>query len=1037
MNVWCHLPTIFRQRFALLIAGLITLCVALTTTLFFALSSDAAPGVNEQLSFQGRLLRPEGGIVPDGYYNIQFKIYENGTGAATGNPDGTLKWTESRVNNGGTNGVQVKNGYFSVMLGSVTPFGSSIDWNQDTLWLSMNVAGTASTCTSFGSGSCTADGEMLPMKRISSVPQAINSKQLGGKTADNFIQLAQGVQNDASVNTTSININKTGGGRFIQLQNTGVDVFTVNNSGNITFGSGSNHNIDIADSSAGTTGRNLTIAGGGGGTGTTNGGNLILQGGSNGTTAGLSGSVIIDAGTKVGAGTGGTVEIGTTNASGIVLGANVGVAAGKSLTLAGGITSTRPSNPTEGTLYFDTSTKQLLVFSNGKWQADRSTASKIVAATDSPQTAKDAADYVADGTNDHIEINAALTAAAGGKVVLLNGTYTVGAAISVPNNTTLTGSGTGTTIQLANFGATTTNINAVTNTDTTTGTGVTIRDLSINGRKSLNTAGTQNGIYLDNMGDSGAAGRNGAIVTGVNVYDMRTSGISLSNADSGNFSENTVRNNGTNGITTASSLNNVISNNTALGNGSTGISIGTSSTANTVTGNVSRENTTSGITVTSSSGNTISGNMAQDSSIGIYLNAASNNMVTGNTARFNTINISILTSNSNTISGNQLPSSGGNSANNSINLNNSDDNTISGNTITDTSCTTTCYAINITNSSSDINQISNNSLGNGIINDLGTGTIYANQIDQDGRLINKSTGGVSVQSGSNNPDAFRVQNAGGVSALQVNTSTNSVLVAGAIDTTAAAGLTLGSANATSITIGKSTSNITTTLLGNTIIKPTTGNDSTTSFQLQRANGTAMLVADSSGQTITFGDPASANKTVISTATGQITKYGTARNVKKIALSAEYLNSVLDAGTGANNTGTMTSSIDLTNRMNYYKWTTTQGSNQSYDVVTQIPLPTDFDGWESPNPLTISTYTSNTTNGTILLEVRDSAGSVRCDFVSVTPVSTGTWTANNSACTMSTGTYTAGDYITVRIRMQSPNGGDVRIGNINLNYLSKH
>ena len=95
---------------------------------------------------------------------MQFKIYQDGTGTAAGNPGGSLKWTETYVNNDGTAGIEVKNGYFSVNLGSKTAFGSSVDWNQDTLWLSMNIAGSATNCTSFNSGACIADGEMLPMK---------------------------------------------------------------------------------------------------------------------------------------------------------------------------------------------------------------------------------------------------------------------------------------------------------------------------------------------------------------------------------------------------------------------------------------------------------------------------------------------------------------------------------------------------------------------------------------------------------------------------------------------------------------------------------------------------------------------------------------------------------------------------------------------------------------------------------------------------------------------------------------------------------
>lgn len=188
MTAWCHLPTIFNQRHALRSAGLLALCAAFITTLLFANVSHAVPSVTKTITFQGRLLSAAGAVVPDGHYNLQFKIYEGGSGTAAGNPDGTLKWTESYVNNEGTDGVEVKNGFFSVALGSNTPFGTSVDWNQDTLWLSMNVAGLAAGCTSFGTAPCAADGEMLPMRKITATPYAINSGAVGGKTVDELIQ---------------------------------------------------------------------------------------------------------------------------------------------------------------------------------------------------------------------------------------------------------------------------------------------------------------------------------------------------------------------------------------------------------------------------------------------------------------------------------------------------------------------------------------------------------------------------------------------------------------------------------------------------------------------------------------------------------------------------------------------------------------------------------------------------------------------------------------------------------------------------------
>ncbi|HWT40150.1 MAG TPA: hypothetical protein VN081_02660 [Dongiaceae bacterium] len=329
MNVWCHLPTIIRYRLfwrrVLLIAGLLVSCVALTTTLFLASApTHAAPGINKTINFQGRLLNSTGGIVPDGNYNIQFKIYQDGDGTQAGDTGGTggaLKWTESYVNNGGTSGVEVKNGFFSVNLGSVNPFGTSVDWNQDTLWLSMNIAGSSSSCTTFGTSPCTADGEMLPMKQIASTPYAMNAGTVGGKTTSQLLQLAQGVQADASTNTSSIFVNKTGTGNLVQLQNTGVDIFTINSSGNITLGNASSQSISVATAGASTDGQQLSVTAGAGGSGTGNaGGTLVLQGGAAGGTNGNGGNVTIDTGAATGAGTAGTVSIGAANAEAVSIG---------------------------------------------------------------------------------------------------------------------------------------------------------------------------------------------------------------------------------------------------------------------------------------------------------------------------------------------------------------------------------------------------------------------------------------------------------------------------------------------------------------------------------------------------------------------------------------------------------------------------------------------------------------------------------------------------------------------------------------------
>lgn len=178
-----------------------------------------ATGINEQVNYQGRLLTNTGAVVPDGTYNMEFKVYQDGDGVLGGG-DETLEWTETRTSG---NKVTVKNGYFSVYLGSVTGFASNIDWNQDTLWLSINIGGT---------GSPSWDGEMSPFSRFSSTPYALNSKTLNGLASGSFVQLAQGTQTDGSSTNASISINKTAGtANLLELLRGGSNVFTVSNSG--------------------------------------------------------------------------------------------------------------------------------------------------------------------------------------------------------------------------------------------------------------------------------------------------------------------------------------------------------------------------------------------------------------------------------------------------------------------------------------------------------------------------------------------------------------------------------------------------------------------------------------------------------------------------------------------------------------------------------------------------------------------------------------------------------------------------------------
>jgi hypothetical protein len=132
--------------------------------------APASAATSSYLNFQSRLLSNTGNVIPDGNYNIEFKIYKSlASGASVqgtcvgGGTDDCL-WMETRTSG---NKVRVVNGYMSVNLGSVTSF-PAINWDQQ-LYLTMNIGGT---------GSPGWDGEMSPRITMTALPYAFRAAQL-------------------------------------------------------------------------------------------------------------------------------------------------------------------------------------------------------------------------------------------------------------------------------------------------------------------------------------------------------------------------------------------------------------------------------------------------------------------------------------------------------------------------------------------------------------------------------------------------------------------------------------------------------------------------------------------------------------------------------------------------------------------------------------------------------------------------------------------------------------------------------------------
>jgi hypothetical protein len=171
---------------------------------------------------------------------------------------------------------------------------------------------------------------------------------------------------------------------------------------------------------------------------------------------------------------------------------------------------------------------------------------------------------------------------------------------------------------------------------------------------------------------------------------------------------------------------------------------------------------------------------------------------------------------------------------------------------------------------------------------------------------------------------------------------------------------------------------------------------------------------------------------------------TSAHPQTIVLTPEYAGAVLSNGVWTGGTiGTMTAGFDATQTENYYQWTTSQSTNQSYVIAISVPLPDDFGGWYGTTPISVDVKTSNTTNGTVTAKLYDSAKSLQSanwNTCSLTPGTT-SWTTV-TGCALSGGTWTAStntstSYITLLLQLQAPTGGTTEVGNISLNYTSSY
>jgi hypothetical protein len=182
-------------------------------SLLFVLPTNAQ--FNPEINYQGKLTDSSGVAVPDGTYQMVFRLYTAPTG-------GTAIWTETLS---GANEVSVANGLFSVMLGSTSAL-TAVDFNQ-TLYLGVTIE---------------SDSEMTPRKVLGAVPAAFvaeeanNAATVGGVASSSFVRSDQADSIAATTASTLLSITQSGTGNILDVFDGASSALTILDGGNVGIG---------------------------------------------------------------------------------------------------------------------------------------------------------------------------------------------------------------------------------------------------------------------------------------------------------------------------------------------------------------------------------------------------------------------------------------------------------------------------------------------------------------------------------------------------------------------------------------------------------------------------------------------------------------------------------------------------------------------------------------------------------------------------------------------------------------------------------
>jgi hypothetical protein len=161
-------------------------CATVVLILFASMTVRAQ--IPQTMSYQGVLSDGAGAIVPDGNYNLTFKLYDVATGTTA------ALWSEGQL-------VQVNKGVFNVMLGSVNTLNLPFDKQY---WLGISVG---------------LNPELTPRIALASTPYSLNAKSVAPGAAvkslnglNDAVTITGGGGATVTSNGNTITITASGGG---------------------------------------------------------------------------------------------------------------------------------------------------------------------------------------------------------------------------------------------------------------------------------------------------------------------------------------------------------------------------------------------------------------------------------------------------------------------------------------------------------------------------------------------------------------------------------------------------------------------------------------------------------------------------------------------------------------------------------------------------------------------------------------------------------------------------------------------------------